>query len=481
LGKEGLTDAGAARFSQHHGSTRAAPYAILAAGAAVVLVLEFFRGTPPLHTSLVWPILEAAVAGAALFAAWRHQRELNVIPLAVFALIFQLAWVGLHLVRGVPSDYDSQVTYANEGNALLHGRYPHSEYPPGAVLLFAFESLLGGGHTRVSHAFVMVPFQLLFVLALWSLGTPWSGWFATVAAFWPADAFIAEFKLDVVPAGLLVFGIACALRDRWVLAGVVLGLGTAVKWTPAVAVAVLTLWLLTTARGSLGMRLLASASISFLVVNFPFLVWSPRAVLHAYAFQSGRQITGESAAFVPLRALGLAHVADPWKEAVVPGWANPAVVTVQAFALVCIFAAVVATRQNACAALSLAAVAPVVFLLLNRVFSPQFLILLIAGWFVGGSLLARTRLDQVGLAALVLCASLANTLVYPTLPRAWVVFSGVLFGFALAASGWVLLRAGAFPDLRGLRARIVPPPPSGLAGEAGRLFRRWGRHDLRNE
>jgi hypothetical protein len=419
-------------------------YAVLAAAAAVILALEYLRGKPPLYTSLAWPLLEAAVAASALVVAWRRQNELGVLPVVGFALAFQVAWIGLHLARGVPSDYDSQITYRDEGNALLHGRYPPSEYPPGAVLLFALDALLGGGQTRVSHAFVMVPFQLLLVLAIWSLRTPWSPWFATIAAFWPPDAFITEFKFDVVPAALLVLGIVFALRDRWFLAGVVLGLGTAVKWTPALAVAALALWLLTTARRGVAARLLAGAAIAFLTVNLPFLVWSPHQVLGAYSIQGPRGITGESLAYVPLKALDLAQVSRPWEAAAVPGWANAAAVAIQGMALIGTLAAVVAARRDSRAVLSIAAVSPIVFLVFNRVFSPQFLIMLIAAWFVAGSLLARTRTDQLMLGGLVLCSSLANTLVYPTLPRLWQYFSALLFAFALAATGWVFVRAMRF-------------------------------------
>src|SRR5213592_1634692 len=80
-------------------------YAVLAAAAAVILALEYLRGKPPLYTSPAWPLLEAAVAASALAFAWRRQNELAVLPVVAFALAFQVAWIGLHLARGVPSDY----------------------------------------------------------------------------------------------------------------------------------------------------------------------------------------------------------------------------------------------------------------------------------------------------------------------------------------------------------------------------------------
>jgi hypothetical protein len=414
-------------------------YVILVAAALITLLLEFFRGTSPLRTSPLWPLAEAAVAGAALLVAWQRQSELRLRATLALAGGYQLAWIALHLARGVPSDFDSQFTYSIEGNGLLHGTY-HSEYPPGAVLIFALDALLAGRHTRISHAFVMVPFLLLLVFAVWSLRTQWSAWFATVVGFWPANAFIVEFKFDVIPAALLVLAIVFALRERWLLAGVLLGLGAAVKWTPALTVAALFLWLVVERRHRSAVRLVCGAVVAFLVVNVPFLIWAPHQVLAAYTTQGGRGITGESLPYLPLRAFGLAHVSLLYASAVVPGWANPTAIVIQLLAVLGTLVAVVVVQGRPRAALSVAVIIPVIFLVFNRVFSPQYLIVLMAAWFVAGSLLARDRRDQLLLALLALCASVANHLVYPTYAWKWQLFSGFLFLFALAAIAWVLLR-----------------------------------------
>jgi hypothetical protein len=431
-------------------------YAVLGAAAALTLALEFFRGVPPVGTSPVWPVLEALVAGAALLFAWRRQDELRFAPTLAFAICFQLAWVALDLARGVPSDYDSAKVYPVEGRELLHGSYPSSEYPPGAVLIFAVDYLLGGDdHSRTAHAFLMVPFQALLVFAIWSLRSRWSSWFALAVAFWPANAFIIEFKFDVVAAALLVLGVVYARRERWLLAGAMLGLGAAIKWTPALVVAALCLWLLTTTRLRPAVRVMSGAVGAFLVVNLPFLIWSPHALLSAYTTQGLRGTTGESLPYLPLKVLGLAQLGDPYGSATVPGWANPAAIVVQMLALAGTFVAVVAVRRQPNAAISVSAMCPVVFLIFNRVFSAQFLIVLIAAWFAAGSLLARSRRDQLLLAALVLSASLANALVYPTVWD-WPIFSAFLFLFALAATAWVFVRASVSPAFA--TARSSPRP-----------------------
>jgi hypothetical protein len=88
--------------------------------------------------------------------------------------------------------------------------------------------------------------------------------------------------------------------------------------------------------------------------------------------------------------------------------------------------------------------APVAFLLTNRVFSPQYLVLLVAAWAVAAALVVGGPREQALLALPIVGATLANVLVYPTVtPTYWWVCSGVLFVLAFVATVWILTRACA--------------------------------------
>jgi hypothetical protein len=431
------------------------PHVVLAFAVAAVLVLEVLRGSEPVATSPVWPVLQAVVTGLGLGWAWRRQHELRLVPLLALTFAFHVAWIAVHLALSVPSDWDSRVIYPPQGEALLEGDYPRSEYPTGAVLLFALEVLLGGGEARVSNALLMVPFQLATVGAIWALQTRWSAWFAAVVGLWPLNAFFWEFRFDVVPTALLVVGLVLALRERWALAGVALGLGAAVKWTPALAAAALALWLVAHGARRAAFRHVCAFAGTLVLVHVPFLLWEPADVLHAYLEQGGRGITGESLPYIPLHVLGHARAAEEfWDPADVPAWADGAAVVTQALVLLIAYALVVRFARSLHVAVAFAALMPVVFLVPNRIFSPQFLVLFLAVWAVAGSLLARSRVDQLLFASTALAATLANVLVYPTQSPYWFRFSALLFLFAVAASAWVVARgaterrlAGATPPL----------------------------------
>jgi hypothetical protein len=439
------------------------PHYVLAASAAMVLLLEVFRGSATVDTAPIWPIIQAAVAAVAFALAWRNQQRLRLAPIVAIGLGFHLAWITIHLGLGVQSDSDSVLAYPRAGDALLSGHYPSSEYPPGAVLLFALDSLLSGGGDadRVSHAFVMVPFQVATVVGVWLLKTRWSPWFAAVIALWPLNAFFWEFKFDAAPTAALVLGLVLGLRRRWAWAGVAFGLGAALKWSPALAALVLAVWLLGRREPRAAAVHVLSAAGTFILINLPFLIGWPEKVIDAYRLQGVRGITGESLYYIPLR---LVHVVGPQTRLShpigAPDWANTVAIALQVSVLLAIVLAAFLLRDDIRSGLSLAAIAPAVFLLTNRVFSPQFLVMLLAAWVVAAALLARSAADQLGFGILLFAITLLNVLVYPTHVDHWAAYSALLFLLSFAATGWVLMRSleSARPPLE------RPSADEGVAG-----------------
>jgi Glycosyltransferase family 87 len=408
------------------------PHLLLAAGVTGMLAAEMaYRQT----ISIAWLLVQWAIALAALLVAWRAQEQLRLVSVLVLALALQAALVGVHLWLGADADVDTSVVFQRWGDLLLAGDYPRAEYPTGGVLLFGLEAALGD--TRVANAFLMIPFQLLLVASLWALRTRRSAWLATLVALWPANAYYWEFKYDLAPAALLALGLVLALRGRWGWSGVALGVGTALKWTPALGFLALAGWLLVSGRRSAARGHALAFAAVLALVHLPFLLWEPEDVAVAYTRQGDRPITAESVWYLLLRPLDLVelrgHVSFP---AGAPGWANVAATAVQV-ALVLAVLAVAARARNPRAAVALAALAPAVFLLTNRIFSPQFLVPILAAWAIATALVARGSREQLAAGLAAMAATGANAFVYPfALPFydiTWPLASVTLFlvGFAL--------------------------------------------------
>lgn len=230
-----------------------------------------------------------------------------------------------------------------------------------------------------------------------------------------------------------------------------LGVGAAVKWTPALAVLVIGAWLVSHRQARAALRHVGAAVLAFALVNAPFLIWAPGAVLEAYRKQGGRGITGESVYYLPLKALGLVptptHI---WYRVGAPPWADSVAVVIQLGLLTMIVALAMRARTGPAGGLALAACAPVAFLLANRVFSPQFAVPVLAGLAIAVALVGpHERGPRLAAVALIGGAVLANAFVFPfalpmygaTRPLAMLVSWTLAFG----ALGWSIARAAREP------------------------------------
>lgn len=358
--------------------------------------------------------------------------------------------------------------YQSQGAILLDtGRLPTdpaAEYPPLAVIAFATVVAL--------DRLLPVGFGVAFGLSMavlqtgmwWLLARRVPAWAVVATSLWPTVAVFALIRFDALPTVMLVGGLLLAARhdpdDLTVAgAGALLGLGAAAKWFPGLAAVVLAVGWWRAGRRRAAAILSGATAAAFLVPHLPFLTSAAQrtALLDAYRFHEGRGLTGESLPFLPLHLLGLATRPErPWFEAAVDpaaGWVPAAVLAV---AVLCTLVLAVWRPR---AALAWAVLAPVAFLLGNRIFSPQFLLPLVALWAVGtlGSTAPlRARLAFLGLTAV---AVTANWGIWPVLADRWVLLSWTLFAAAVALTvmtgRWLAHVAASAP------ATVQPSRPGG--------------------
>jgi hypothetical protein len=445
------------------------PHLLLSVGAACVLLAEYGYRTRGqvygAHSNPLWLLLEAAIALVGLGYAWLVRERLRLLPVLALTLGFHLLWLALHFHLGIPGTSDPAQVYGPEGRSLLHGHYPRSEYPPAAVVLFTLEAWLDPTHVATANRLLMVPFQLGTVGAIWSLRTRASAWLATLVGVWPMNTRFWELDYDLVPTALLAAGLALALRGRWGWAGLALGVGAAAKWTPALSFAPLALWCLAVRRPRWAARLSLLFTAGLLLFYLPFLAWSPSELGAAYTRQAGRTITLESFWYLPLHFggwLGPHPQRIPF-PAGAPHWANLVAILVQALlVLALIGATALAGSRNL--AVALAALSPVLFLLTNRIFSAQYLVLMLAAWAIALALVDAGERERPGLALLGLVATVANIFVFPFIlwnrDKTWIPCSLVLFTLSLLLTGRIAHLALACERPReGIRRAVLDQVP----------------------
>ncbi|CAN5826127.1 hypothetical protein BH18ACT13_BH18ACT13_19060 [soil metagenome] len=341
---------------------------VLALGAAAVGIAEYgYRtrgGVYGLQPNPLGLLLEAAAALGSLLYAWRAQSRLRLPLLLALALTFHLGWLLLHWHLSVPGDGDP--------------------------LLYQVQGAIG------------------------SLRTRYSAWLAAVVALWPMNTFFWEFRFDLAPTALLATGLLLAYRERWAWSGFVLGLGTVVKWTPALSFSALAAWCVAGGHRRPAGRLVGGFLAGVLLIYLPFLAWSPTELWAAYSQQGVRSVTGESLWYLPLRLFGFVGPIPDFAAipAGAPQWADVLAAVVQALLVLSVIAVAALAHQKG-AAVAAAAVAPALFLVVNRIFSPQFLVLLLAAWAISAALLVRSKREQLLLGLAMMAATLANAFVYP--------------------------------------------------------------------
>lgn len=255
---------------------------------------------------------------------------------------------------------------------LTPGHWPYIdrvlEYPVLAGLLLGAAVSIGSGPFGT--------FALIAVLAgLATLGVTWllARRFGTRAWRWAIGTPVLLYAFqnwDVFAVGALVLGLLAFERRRDRAAGVMFGLGAAVKLFPLVVVPPLAAlrWMHGDRQGA--RRLVVSAVATFAVVNAPFALLHPAHWWWTYSFQSSRQATWGSAWFYLLRMAGLPVLGT-----------NGALIAnvVGAVALLVGLTWLIARTARAdLDAFAVAGAAVAIFILANKVYSPAYDVWLVA-------------------------------------------------------------------------------------------------------
>ncbi|HUR63725.1 MAG TPA: glycosyltransferase 87 family protein [Candidatus Thermoplasmatota archaeon] len=331
-----------------------------------------------------WPWLAAATA-LSLLAAW----------------LLKARCVGFALPRvpKVACYTDVQALYAQRG--LDHHLVPYlqafNEYPPvtgmaqwlAAAASWSEKSFFAWNAVGLAALAFATTWVLLRHagpsprLLVWALGPPL--------------ALYAFYNWDLIPVLLVAAALLAVERGRWWLAGGLLGLGASAKWYPAVVAAVLVASQCRPGRVRQAVAVAGGAAVAVLATNLPFLLANPQLFLETYRFHLAREPNPDT-----LWAVA-AHGASALGWTGVAGFLTGPLQTLLTLLLVAGLAALGwRMRQGKLSVLHGAFAAVVLFVLLNKVLSPQyalwllpFLALLEVPWPSTALLFATTFLVDV--------------------------------------------------------------------------------------
>jgi uncharacterized membrane protein len=210
-------------------------------------------------------------------------------------------------------------------------------------------------------------------------------WDTAMVALSPVLFVYAYNNWDLLAVALTTLGMWAWARRRPVLAGILLGLGVAAKLYPVLVLGALFLLCLRAGRLGAWLRAFGAAAAAWLVVNLPVALLAPENWGWFFAFSRQRQANPESIWNMLLSASDQRILDGPLAAGETPSVLN-AVVAVVLLALAAgvgwlVLRAPVRPRVAQVAFLLVAG-----FLLLNKVYSPQY-----ALWLLPLAVLARPR------------------------------------------------------------------------------------------
>jgi hypothetical protein len=286
---------------------------------------------------------------------------------------------------------DIYALYGAEG--LSAGQVPYLghkvEYPvlTGAAMQAAAWLVRGGdpAPTRAVHFFyvtviLLVAATIAAVLAVARAAGPAHRWSALLVALSPALVLNAFINWDLLAMSLAALGLAAWAARRSVLAGVLIGLAVAAKFYPVVFFGPLLLLCLRAGRMRAFWITFAAASGTWLTVNLPVVLAAPAGWAWFYQVSARRGADwGSVWYFFEVRHWPVAGTLTP------SGLDLASAVALGLLSGLIAILALAAPRRPRLPQLLFLAVAA--FLLVNKVWSPQYVI-----WLVPLAVLARPRL-----------------------------------------------------------------------------------------
>jgi hypothetical protein len=419
-----------------------------------------------------------------------HSYRRRWLSLAILVLVPNIlnVWVrySFELAPGQPlfgrdADVGLFFKYGHDANNGLVPTFQdrYMEYPQFALTLFQIGDFLAGGDPAAFYwvfpAFMLI-FQLGAAFALFGISqkleqTKAGYLLAVFGATCPFLFLLNYTRFDIAPAAVLLLAVYCFLPGQSkenlrgfrvlkpyqsVLSGVLATVGGLLKWLPALIAPFFALAYLQAKRWRDLIWFTGSSLLVGAIVLIPSYLSNNVAFWYPYQFQGERKLIGESFWYLIQYYFLDKTVPDrPWGEPKVIVLSNSTLTLLQlgltAFILVLpmIFLWLRKRKENQksfpffaqWASCGLSGV--VVFTLANRIFSPQYMVLIVWAW-AAALLVSRVSWITFAVAvALMTVAAGANFLVFllGAFPDQWINYSVILFGAAWALSGWLLVRS----------------------------------------
>lgn len=243
-----------------------------------------------------------------------------------------------------------------------------------AWLAHGITSVLGALGIQAGPNLVFYDLNFLAIVALWMITTVLVAklaglryWDAAMVAVAPGIIFAGFINWDMWAVVLLIGAMWAFAKHRYGWAGVLIGLGTAVKLFPLFLLGAIAVLAIRTARYYPLLITAAGTATTWLIVNLPLMIFNPDAWAVFYEYSSDREPGWSS----------IWHAYSTGAEADITG-AELSSYAFWSFVVACAVIAVIGlTTRHRPRLAQLLFLIIAAFILVNKVYSPQFVLWLI--------------------------------------------------------------------------------------------------------
>ncbi len=419
----------------------------------------FIENRPVWPVFLIWFVNFLAFMGMIFLKERVNLKPVNVWVIVVLTICARLIFLAhVFVLDIIYFDRDIEIFFRIDKG-----------YPQLAVLFFALTVLLSNNNLfafRWIFPLVQLPFELSIVIYVYKMAKQFKVVYhgSILSLFYALLPLLPIFwysRYDVIPTSFLLLAFYFLLNEKYSYSALFTTLGFLTKWFPIVLAPFIIVYLLRKRMFSDALKYVSVVFITSTIIFLPFLlILGPEMFSYVFTYHGSRPLTGESFFYIFYYFLEPSHRISP---GIVP-WVNVAgsiyftrtkstAYLLSIFSL--IFLLFIYRPADLNRTISFGGISIILIAVVNRFFSPQYIIWFIVAYMV--SYLALPHHEKKFFLFFFLLGILPflNYIIWPLTVTYWFIIS-ILFFLVC----WILIFYILFPNalirLQKIGKQIVP-------------------------
>lgn len=394
-------------------------------------------------TVLIWLVNFLVFMGMILLKEKANLKPVNLWVIVVLTICSRLVYLVYVFISGIIYiDSDIEIFYRVDMG-----------YPQVAVLFFALTVLLSNNNLlafRWIFPLVQLPFELSIAIYLYKIAKRFNiayqgSIFSSFYAILPLLTIFWYSKYDVIPTSFLLLAVYFLLEERYSYSALFTTLGFLTKWFPIILAPFVIVYLLRKRMFRNVLKYLGISCAISIIIFLPFFIFSPEIFFYVFRYHGSRPLTGESFFYIFYYFLEPSNRIPP---GIVP-WVNvtgsiyftrtrTTVYLLSIYFLTfLLFIYRPASLNNT---ISFGGISVILIAILNRFFSPQYIIWITIAYMVSYLALPHHEKSFSLFFFLLGVLSFLNYIIWPLTVSYWFIISVLFF-----LDCWILIIYILFP------------------------------------